>query len=89
MTVTADFRTAHGTVLRSTGTESAQPAEHIASHTPDILPRVETRIFTVFPERTARVQGELREAARRKICLIAMCAPISVFLALAGWYLTL
>ena len=93
MTLTADFRTAHGAVLRNArpaDAGKASPAEHVAEHsTPDFLPRVETRIFTVFPERAARMKAELRDSFRRKMCLIGMCAPTSVFLALAAWYVAL
>ena len=93
MTLTADFRTAHGAVLRNASPADAGKAslaEHGTEHgIPDILPRVETRIFTVFPERAARMKAELRDSFRRKICLIGMCAPTSVFLALAAWYVAL
>jgi hypothetical protein len=69
---------------------NALRADHAADYSePTILPRVETRIFTVFPERTARVNAELRDSFRRKMCLIGMCAPTSAFLALAAWYVTL
>lgn len=93
MTHTADFRTAHGAVLRNgrpADAGKAMQAEQVAGHVlPDVLPRVETRIFTVFPERTARIKAELRDAYRRRMCLIGMCAPTTMFLALAAWYLTL
>lgn len=93
MTLTADFRTAHGGVLRNASPADASTAPQeeygdVLVHR-DILPRIETRIFTVFSERTARVNAELRDSFRRKMCLIGMCAPTSVFLALAGWYLAL
>lgn len=85
MTLTADFTTGHGAVLRANrqAKQAAAPGER------EILPRTETRIFPIFPERTARMETQSREAARRKACLIAMCAPTSVFLTLAAWYLAL
>ncbi|WP_420476216.1 hypothetical protein [Noviherbaspirillum sp. ST9] len=93
MTLSADFRTTHGAVLRNVSSADAGNtllADQAASYSePAVLPRVETRIFTVFPERTARVKAELRDSFRRKMCLIGMCAPTSVFLALAAWYVAL
>lgn len=93
MTLTADFRTAHGAVLRNVrpaDAGKALQAEHVVEHgTPAVLPRVETRIFTVFPERAARMKAEWRDSFRRKMCLVGMCAPTSVFLALAAWYVAL
>lgn len=93
MTLTADFRTAHGAVLRSVrpaDTRIAHQAEHSIEHdNPHIVLRSETRIFTVFPERTSRIKAELRDSVRRRLCILGMCAPTSVFLALAAWYVAL
>jgi hypothetical protein len=93
MTLTANFRTAHGAVLRNArpaDSGAVSPTEQVAAQSnSDILPRVETRIFTVFPERAARMKAELHDSSRRKMCLIGMCAPTSVFLALAAWYVAL
>lgn len=93
MTLAADFKIPHGAVLRNVRPADASTAsqeEYVdASGNHDILPRTEARIFSVFPERTARVNAELRDSFRRRMCLVGMCAPTSFFLALAVWYVAL
>lgn len=93
MTLTADFRTAHGAVLRnarSVDAGAAQQEEYANTQGQrDVLPCIESRIFTIFPERAASVKAQLRDTFRRKLCLIGMCAPTSVFLTLAAWYVWL
>jgi hypothetical protein len=85
MTLAAKFGMAHGAVLRT-----ARPEKPVADvFETETLERAEARIFTLFPERTATVKNESRESARRKACLIGMCAPTCVFLSLAVWYLAL
>ena len=90
MTFTTSFRTGNGAALRTVHANAEAFPQHVAqSDEIEALPRIDTPIFTLFPERTARARIEAREAARRKACLIGMCAPTSIFLALAGWYLAL
>lgn len=94
MTLAADFKITHGAVLRNavrpTDASTASQEEYgDVSVNHDILPRTEARIFTVFPERTARMNAEMRDAFRRRLCLVGMCAPTSFFLALAAWYVAL
>lgn len=85
MTLAANFGTSHGAVLRS-----ARQASPVAdSGEVEVLKRAEARIFTIFPRRTARVEKESHDTARHKACLIGMCAPTSLFLVLAAWYLAL
>ena len=93
MTLAANFRTEHGAVLRNAhpiSTGAARRAKHTTTDEGlNVLPRTETRIFTIFPERAVQMTAEARESARRRACLIGMCAPTSVFIGLAAWYLTI
>lgn len=89
MTLSADFRTVHGAVLRNVRPSDANTAQQAEHDDSGVITHSETRVFTVFPERTARIQAELHDSFRRRMCLIGMCAPTSVFLALAAWYVVL